>query len=90
MLFRPRCSIIATDGGPVRERVPGLFFREEKMSQHNTSANNRFIPKPVFLVSHSLQEAVCKEIYDYLICKKLSQLKEAILHFNKAIKQIFR
>ncbi len=60
------------------------------MSQFNTPANNRFIQKPVFLVSHSLQEAVCKEIYDYLICKKLSQLKEAIHHFNKAIKQIIR
>ena len=60
------------------------------MSQHNTHANNRSLPKPVFLVSHSQQEAVCKEIYEYLICRKLLQLKEAILHFNKAIKQIIR
>jgi len=67
-----------------------FFIWEEKMSQYNTSANNRVIPKPVFLVSHSLQEAVCKEIYDYLICKKLLQLKEAILLFNKTIKQIIR
>ena len=60
------------------------------MSQHHTPANNCSLPEPVFLVSHSLQEAVCKEIYEYLICKKLAQLKEAILHFNKAIKQIIR
>ncbi len=90
MLLQPRCFIISTDGDPRVKGFRDFFIREEKMSQHNTSANNRFIPKPVFLVSHSLQEAVCKEIYDYLICKKLSQLKEAIHHFNKAIKKIIR
>ncbi len=46
--------------------------------------------KPVFLVSHSRQEAICKEVYDYLICKKLKKLKEAVLHFNKVIKQIIK
>ena len=46
--------------------------------------------KPVFLVSHSRQEEVCKEVYDYLICKKLKKLKEAVLHFNKVIKQIIK
>ena len=46
--------------------------------------------KPVFLVSHSKQEEVCKEIYDDLICKKLKKLKEAVLHFNKVIKQIIK
>lgn len=46
--------------------------------------------KPVFLVSHSKQEAVCKEVYDYLICKKLQKLKDAVLHFNKVIKKIIK
>lgn len=60
------------------------------MSQYIIPANNRSLPKPVFLVSPSLQEAVCKEIYDYLIYKKLLQLKEAIHQFSKTIKQIIR
>lgn len=60
------------------------------MIQDRSHSNNRPLPQSVFLVSHSLQEAVCKEIYDYLICKKLQQLKEAVLYFNKAIKQILR
>ncbi|NIQ02144.1 MAG: hypothetical protein GWM98_18490 [Nitrospinaceae bacterium] len=44
--------------------------------------------KPVFLVSQSKQDEVCKEIYDYLTHQKLKQLKEAILNFNKVIRQI--
>lgn len=67
-----------------------FLIRGDKMSQYIIPANNRSLPKPVFLVSHSLQEAVCKEIYDYLIYKKLLQLKEAIHQFSKTIKQIIR
>ncbi len=58
--------------------------------QHHSLSNNRSCPKPVFLVSHSVQETVCKEIHDYLVCKKLHKLKEAALHFNRLIKQILR
>jgi len=67
-----------------------FLIRGEKMSQYITPANNRSLPRPIFLVSHSLQEAVCKEIYDYLIYKKLLQLKEAIHQFSKTINQIIR
>ncbi len=71
----------------------GLYYYYDlggDMNQHHSPSNNRSIPKPVFLVSHSVQEAVCKEIYDYLICQKLHKLKEAVLHFNRVIKQILR
>jgi len=60
------------------------------MIQHHSPSNNRSFPKPVFLVSHSVQEAVCKEIHDYLTCQKLHKLKEAALHLNRLIKQILR
>lgn len=60
------------------------------MIQDRSQSNHRLVPQSVFLVSHSLQEAVCKEVYDYLICKKLMQLKKAVLYFNKAIRQILR
>ncbi len=60
------------------------------MTQLHLPSNNCSFPKPVFLVSHSVQEAVCKEIYDYLVCKKLNKLKEATLHFNRLIKRILR
>ena len=60
----------------------------ENMIHHHSPSNNRSFPKPVFLVSHSLQEAVCKEIYDYLTCQKLHKLKEAVLHFHRVIKRI--
>ena len=46
--------------------------------------------KPVFLVSHSKQEEVCKEVYDYLVCKKLQKLKDAVRTFNKVIKKILK
>ncbi len=55
---------------------------------NHSPPNNCSFPKPVFLVSHSVQEAVCKEIYDYLVCQKLHKLKEAALHLNRVIKQI--
>ena len=58
------------------------------MIQHHSPSNNRSFPKPVFLVSHSVQEAVCEEIYQYLVCKKLLKLKEAALHLNRVVKQI--
>ncbi len=60
------------------------------MIPNRSHSNHRPLPQSVFLVSHSRQEAVCKEIYDYLICKKLMQLKKAVLYFNKAIKKILR
>lgn len=48
------------------------------------------LKKPVFLVSHSKQEEVCKEVYDYLVCRKLQKLKDAVQTFNRVIKKILK
>ena len=53
-------------------------------------SKNRATQKPVFIVSHSKQEAICKEVYEYLIRKKIQKLKEAVLHFNRIIKKILQ
>lgn len=50
---------------------------------HNTQ-------KPVFIVSHSKQEVICKEVYEYLIRKKIQKLKEAVLQLNKTIKRLLK
>ncbi len=60
------------------------------MVPESSQPKDSVMKKPVFLVSHSKQEEVCKEIYDDLICKKLKKLKDAVLHFNKVIKQILK
>ena len=60
------------------------------MFQESLPSKGRDMSQPVFVVSHSRQEKVCKEVYDYLICKKLQKLREAVLHFNKVIKQIIK
>ena len=60
------------------------------MIHANSHSNDRTVQKPVFIVSHSKQEKICKEVYDYLIYKKLLKLKEAVLHFNKVIGQILK
>ena len=44
----------------------------------------------MFIVSHLEQEKICKEVYDYLIRKKIQKLKDAVLQFNKLIKKILR
>ncbi|MDH5762040.1 MAG: hypothetical protein OEZ51_03570 [Nitrospinota bacterium] len=59
------------------------------MISGSSNSNNK-LNRPVFIVSHARQEEVCKEVYDYLICKKLLKLKEAVLHFNKVIRQILK
>lgn len=46
--------------------------------------------QPAFIVSHSQQEIICKEVYSYIIRKKIKKLKEAVLQFNKIIKQILK
>ena len=53
-------------------------------------SKNHTLLKPVFIVSHSKQEEVCKEVYDYLVRKKLLKLKEAVLNFNKVIRQLLK
>ncbi len=60
------------------------------MIQESSHSKGHVMNKPVFIVSHSRQEKISKEVYDYLICKKLQKLKEAVLHFNKVIKQILK
>ncbi len=56
----------------------------------SSRSNNRAVQKPVFIVSHSKQEKICKEVFDYIIQKKIQKLKEAVLEFSKIIKQILR
>lgn len=66
--------------------VSKTFFRGEKM----TSDSPRSTQKPVFIVSHSRQEKVCKEVYDYLVLKKIQKLKEAVLRFNAIVKKLIQ
>ena len=54
----------------------------------SSRSNNRAAQQPVFIVSHLQQEKICEEVYDYLTRKKIQQLKEAILQFNKTIKRL--
>ncbi len=54
----------------------------------SSRSNNRAAQQPVFIVSHSKQEKICKEVYDYLTRRKIQQLKEAVLQFNKTIKRL--
>ncbi len=56
----------------------------------SSRSNNRATQKPVFIVSHSKQEEICKEVYDYLVLKKIQKLKEAVLQFNKLVKKILK
>ncbi|MDH5790517.1 MAG: hypothetical protein OEZ27_07980 [Nitrospinota bacterium] len=55
-----------------------------------TSDSPRSTQKPVFIVSHSRQEKVCKEVYDYLVLKKIQKLKEAVLRFNAIVKKLIQ
>lgn len=54
----------------------------------SSRSSDRATQKLVFIVSHSQQEKICKEVYDYIILKKIQKLKEAILQFNNIIKRI--
>jgi len=58
--------------------------------QGHSHSKGGSLKQPVFLVSHTKQEQVCKEIYDDLIRRKLRKLKEAVQHFNKVIRQILK
>ena len=53
-------------------------------------SNNRAAQQPALTVSHSHQEKVCQEIYEYLTRIKIRKLKEAILHLSKTVKQMLK
>jgi hypothetical protein len=54
----------------------------------SSRSKDRAAQQPVFIVSHSKQEEICKEVYEYLICKKIQKLKEAVLQLNKTLKRL--
>jgi hypothetical protein len=56
----------------------------------SSRSKNHTLQKPVFIVSHLEQEKICKEVYDYLIRKKIQKLKDTVLQFNKLVKKILR
>ena len=56
----------------------------------SSRSKNHTLQKAVFIVSHLEQEKICKEVYDYLIRKKIQKLKDAVLQFNKLVKKILR
>jgi len=56
----------------------------------SSRSKNRAAQKLVFIVSHSKQEETCKEVYEYLIRKKIQKLKEAVLQLNKTIKRLLK
>jgi len=85
LLLEGSCQIIPETNDRLFE-VSETFFRGEKMTPDNSSSTQ----KPVFIVSHSKQEAVCKEIYDYIVLKKIQKLKEAVLRFNKIVKKLIQ
>ncbi len=60
------------------------------MKPASSRSSDRAAQHPVLIVSHSQQETICKEVYEYLIRKKIQKLKEAILHFNTIIKQMLK
>ena len=60
------------------------------MNPAGSRSNDRIAQQPVFIVSHSKQEKICKEVYDYLVLKKIQKLKEAVLQFNEIIKKILQ
>jgi len=56
----------------------------------SSRSKDRAAQKPVFIISHSKQEEICKEVYEYLICKKIQKLKEAVLQLNKTLKRLLK
>jgi hypothetical protein len=60
------------------------------MFSANSRPKDRATQKPVFIVSHSQQEAVCKEIYNYIVHKKIQKLKEAVHRFNAIVKKLIQ
>ena len=85
MLLEGGCQIIPATNDRLFE-VSETFFRGEKM----TPESSRSAQKPVFTVSHSRQEKVCKEVYDYLVLKKIEKLKDAVVRFNKIVKKLLQ
>ena len=53
-------------------------------------SNEHAAQPPALTVSHSRQEKICKQVYDYLTRAQIRKLKEAVLEFNKIIKQMLR
>ena len=60
------------------------------MFSANSRPKGRAAQKTVFIVSHSKQEAVCKEIYNYIVLKKIQKLKEAVHRFNTIVKKLIQ
>ncbi len=60
------------------------------MISTSSHSNHRTAQNPVFTVSHSRQEEICKEVFEYIVRKKIRKLKGAVLQFNKLIKKILR
>jgi len=60
------------------------------MISASSRSNNRASQKPVFIVSHPQQEKICKEVFDYLIRRKIQKLKEAVLEFSEIIKKMLQ
>ena len=60
------------------------------MISDNSHSESNCSKRPVFIVSHSKQEEVCKEVYDYLVYKKIQKLKEAVQQFNKVIRKLLK
>ena len=56
----------------------------------SSRSNDRATQQPVFTVSHTRQEKICKEVYDYLTRVKIRKLKEAVLQLNKIIRQMLK
>ena len=53
-------------------------------------SNDRAAQQPALTVSHSRQEKLCQEVYDYLTRIKIQKLKEAILQLNRTVKQMLK
>ena len=60
------------------------------MISEGPTSKNRSKQTPVFIVSHSQQEEVCRQVYEYLTVKKIQKLKEAILKFNETVKRLLK
>ena len=53
-------------------------------------SNDHAAQLPVLSTSHSRQEKICKEVYDYIVLKKIQKLKEAVLRFNEIVKKLIQ
>jgi len=56
----------------------------------SSRSNDHAARQLVFTVSHTRQEKICKEVYDYLTRVKIRKLKEAVQQLNTIIKQMLK